>query len=227
MKRLLRFFVVLSVVAFTSVFATSAYFTSTVNATDNLIQTGTLRAAIYTSFGGSNWWVAYDNGVSSQMNQPLQPVENVKPGDNNNRFFAVANHTTGSLPFKYQLSLDGSWDDPSTADDSWMTYTLERVAQNGSTCATETDCANLKSYLETNGFTEAAGSFSTIAPAGTNFSSSYLTMNQSLAASPHEFTIYRLKLNLSTSADNTAQGSTFRYAVNLNATQTNNPGWTQ
>lgn len=223
MKTLLRSTLVivatLTLLAGTSV----AYFTSNVQATGNVVQTGTLRAAIYSADAQNFWWVAYDDGTTTVLGTPLSPVTNMAPGETRTVYYAVANHTSGSLPFKYRTYYTGTWSNEGNA--GLMSLTLGRVAQNGAGCAADASCANLRAQMNAAGYVEAAGAYTStnVGP----FNTGYYGGTEVLAASAsHEYTIYRMDMTLDgPGTGNAYQGQTFTYAVNLESTQTPVGAW--
>lgn len=219
LKSTLVVFATLAVLAGTSV----AYFTSNVQATGNVVQTGTLRSAIYSADDTNFWWVAYNDGTSTVLGTPMPAITNMAPGDTKTVYYAVANHTSGSLPFKYRQYYTGVWSN--SGNPALMTLNIGRVAQAGAGCAAVTACNNLRNSMIAAGYTEAAGGwYSTSVGA---FNTGYYGGSEVLAASAnHEFTIYEMDMTLNgPSTDDTYQGQTFTYAVNLESTQTPTGAW--
>lgn len=133
-KKILKSILVLTVVLATAGVATRAWFTSTVTAANNQIQTGTLLLSIDTTQSHSanngtwsypiNYYVVYDNNGAVTPGHPFESWVNAEPGvyddygtgsehvwprpaGNYSWWVAVRNY--GSLPMKVWADLSGTW----------------------------------------------------------------------------------------------------------------------
>ncbi|HTK03462.1 MAG TPA: SipW-dependent-type signal peptide-containing protein [Alphaproteobacteria bacterium] len=217
MKNLLRSFVVVAIALTSLAGATNAYFTANVSASNNQITTGTMVAYVgswLNPTGDANGqWVAYADKTGNHQIGNFPAITNVEPGVTQSGYVVVANY--GSIPFHYQGTASGAWVNPAL-NPSYMTVPIiHRYAANN--CEADAYCEDIYYWLTNAGYTNISAGATDFAgpvvgdpagPASGNFSLSNM-----------QFTIYRVDLQLSGAADNTYQGETFNYTLNVNASQ--------
>lgn len=251
MKRLVKAFLVLTMVLGITGTATSAYFTSSVTAADNEIVTGTLMLAIdstQTHTDNATWTFphAYNvvrdvDGVVTKGNS-LETWTNAEPGsyvtfsswprEKGNFSYWVAVRNRGSLDMYYRLypNQAGAWSLTRTVDELGNSCgtgdpslvrvrNVHRYAVTPSGgCESDEECRNLRDALQgMAGYSWTPTTTSAIDVAGNPLNN----FGNDVLLKANEFAIYRVDMQLVTSAGNCYQDATYSYEVSGEARQEN------
>lgn len=117
MKKVLRSLTIVALALTLMVGASSAYFSSSVTAQDNVISTGTLMLAVDTAqnssyvgtWGAPNAWEVVRQNLDGSVTQSnyFIPWTNVAPGETNEYFVSVRN--AGTIDANIRATATGSW----------------------------------------------------------------------------------------------------------------------
>ena len=220
LKTLLRSFVVTMVAVVALVGATAAYFTANVTSSGNQITTGTMTAYIGSWLNptgdATGQWVAYADKTGNNQIGNFPAITGVEPGETESGYVVVANH--GSLPFHYQGTATGAWVNSSLINSYMTVPNIHRYAANN--CEADAFCEDIYYWLTNAGYSNVsagADNFSGPIVGDTGPDSGNFRLDNL------QFTIYRVDLQLNPLADNTYQGETFNYTLNVNAGQLSQP----
>ena len=231
MKKILKSLLVLSLVVGSLAGSTKAWFTSTVTASDNEIQTGTLLLAIdstnspdtYISPGTGMVIVQQneDGSVVKYNNFPAWTV--AAPGDTYSIYLAARNR--GSLPFNYRSAAYGAWTSgarfggivggvtcPATAasGDNTLVSVINVHRYAFGNCESEAGCQNIRGWLNSYGtWTERSGTSSYSSGPVTGWYQDGFASLWTLDS--HEYVLYRVDLKLDENTDDCYQGATYQY----------------
>lgn len=249
MKRLLKAFLVIASVLAVAGTASSAYFTSSVTAADNDITTGTLMVAIDSTrtHSYSPNWSLYDaynvvkdvDGVTIAGN-PLETWSNVEPGvystfsdwprqdGNFSYWIAVRNRGTLDMYFKVYPNQNGSWTLTRTVDELGNSCgvgdpnlvrvrNVHRYAVTPTQgCENDEECRNLRDALQ------SVGSWSPVSTTAVDVIGNPLTnFGDNVLLGANQFAIYRVDMQLISSAGNCYQNATYQYDLDVDARQEN------
>lgn len=215
MKNLLRSFVVVGVALAALTTATGAYFTANVTAANNQITTGTMVAYVGTwltpTGNATGQWVAHADKDGNHVDGSFPAITNVEPGVTKSGYVVVANF--GSLPFRYRGVVTGSWVGGGDSSLIQVGNVYRYAADN---CQGDAYCEDIYFWLHGYGWTNVSAGAGVVPVAGGYIGgdSSEFELNNL------QFTIYKVDLQLSTEADNSYQGKTFNYTLNVDAKQT-------
>jgi hypothetical protein len=239
MKRIFRSLLMICLILVTTVTASLGYFVKQVTATDNAVQTGTLRLAIdstQSGAGNEGYEVARDDGTAQQVAQ-LPTISNLEPGASQSIFVAIRN--TGSLPFAYRARISGSWGNATldNVEPSNQLFTVSVGQMDSSTCYNDAECNDLMGWLNNQGYSFVGAGmpligdvnvhdtafFGASSPADPQFILQSGAANGS--GNTGEYAILKLDFVLDPSAGNEFEGQTFTWAFDTQSTQTTAPSF--
>jgi predicted ribosomally synthesized peptide with SipW-like signal peptide len=244
MKKLLRSVVVGTLAVTSLVVATAAYFTSNVTAPGNVIQTGTLQAAIDSTNtttnpttvlpNGAGYLVAWDNNGTMVYGTHLPDITDMVPGDTRSVWFSVRNVKTSSAAFDYRVNFTGTWTTNPALDSGNMVTVSQVHRYQGGNCVGVVGCENIYYWL-VNGYSytnvgtvaDLGGLTGAVSPTGTDY---FGHANDDVAdgvntLAPNQFTIYRVDFTLNPLAGNGYKNQTLTYSVNLQTKQVGAPSF--
>lgn len=221
-RKTLKSVLVLTVVLATAGGATKAWFTSSVTASDNEIQTGTLLMAIDSTdsldaYTATGYVVAQQNADGTKVQYNNFPDWTVAaPGDAYSVYLAVRNK--GSLPFNFRAAAVGGWlsgsrfgtsgcpTDAAAADANLVSVASVHRYASGN-CESELGCRNVRDWLNSYG-TWAERSGTTVATSGPV--SGYY--DDGLMLDPNQYVLYRVDMGLDDGGtDDCYQGAAYQY----------------
>ena len=193
---------------------TAAYFTANVSATGNTITTGTLKSSVDSENGSTGYVVAYADAAGNHLVSPFTAITNWAPGETRDVYLAVRNW--GTIPFKYQAAITGSWGN-STLDNQNM-VTVSNVKRYASVdCdGAETGCMNIYNWEPLNGATWQTG-LAKVEQSGPV--TGWYSPATSNVVDPNRYSVHKVSVTLNPFAGNDFQEQTFTYTLNLQTTQ--------
>lgn len=246
MKNILKSIVTIGALAAMLTVSTGAWFTSSVTAQDNVINTGTLLVAVDSAqedtyvgtWGAPNAFNVVEqlaNGTVVQ-NGNFITWDNAAPGDINTYTVGVRN--AGSIAFKFRAGATGAWVsgprfgtlgcpvDAASADHSLVSVTNihQYAVTAGGGCEGDFGCRNLRDGLQTGPWTPATGLTAGDSGAVTGFYYGVNEGNGNVGGTPSQigagqFAIYQVEAELSNTADSCYQGATYHFDLGVEATQ--------
>lgn len=253
MKTIIKSLLLITLVSVLAVKATGAYFTSSVTAADNEIQTGTLLLAVDTArtdisgstFGTHAWNVVRENEDGTiTLGNPFVTWEDAAPGETHPYYIALRNRGTIDMNVRFAQGAGSEWvagprfgtgscpATPAAADPSLVSISNVHQYASGN-CAGETGCENLYNSL-----TSLSGGWDhlnglSVNDAGLDGGYYYANVGGSgLAAGTHlemgekEFALYRVDVILNGPAtDNCYQGATYNFDLQADGKQPADTIW--
>lgn len=249
MKNILKSVVTIGALSAMMFTATGAYFSSTVVAEDNEINTGTLLVAVDTAqedsyvgtWGTPNAYNVIRQNVDTTTTQNGNFItwDNAAPGET--QTYTVGIRNNGTIPFKFQSSAAGEWvagpafgscgTDLVDADASLVSVTNvhQYAATAGGGCEGDIGCRNLRDGLVgLGGWTPVAGL--TAGDSGAVAGHYYGALdgggdddNAPVLIGEDEFAIYQIEVTLSDTADNCYQGATYEFDLGVEGYQEADP----
>lgn len=238
MKKILRSIVVLGALLVSTTVGTLGYFSASVSATNNLIQTGTLAVNVATTAPGSGnlgYWV--NVGGVQVANFPA--MTNAAPGVPFYFYVAVANG--GTLPFDYRAEVAPYGGVSNTCPNGWYDTSdvcqpslspavvdvtnVYRFSGEPDNCESDPECLDLYTWLTVNNSYNMLGSVVFMNNPTQPFGHPDTVSNGSYTLpAQNDYSIYRVQVTLDPDATTNAyQNMRFRYTLNVAAKQTNAP----